>query len=140
MIIRHPQHPNHLSQDLDSISRTFLEHFALVRFSLNSCSRNRILLLSSHVCWIQNFELVPNSHSNHVHPKSKLPYNKKLHGTMQSRQRDQILWLLLTILSKYHCSCHSRPLLVLLVILAHVLVNSGLFGYSSYFCYLLIFT
>ena len=30
MIIRHPRHPNHLSQDLDSISRTFLEQFALV--------------------------------------------------------------------------------------------------------------
>ena len=30
MIIRHPRHPNHLSQDLDSISRTFLEQFVLV--------------------------------------------------------------------------------------------------------------
>ena len=30
MIIHHPRHPNHLSQDLDSISRTFLEQFALV--------------------------------------------------------------------------------------------------------------
>ena len=30
MIIRHPSHHNHLSQDLDSISRTFLEQFALV--------------------------------------------------------------------------------------------------------------
>ena len=30
MIISHPRHPNHLSQDLDSISRTFLEQFALV--------------------------------------------------------------------------------------------------------------
>ena len=28
--IRHPRHPNHLSQDLDWISRTFLEQFALV--------------------------------------------------------------------------------------------------------------
>ena len=26
----YPRHPNHLSQDLDSISRTFLEQFALV--------------------------------------------------------------------------------------------------------------
>ena len=30
MIFRHPSHPNHLSQDLDSILRTFLERFALV--------------------------------------------------------------------------------------------------------------
>ena len=30
MIIRHPRRPNHLSQDPDSISRTFLEQFALV--------------------------------------------------------------------------------------------------------------
>ena len=30
MIICHPRHPNHLSQDLNSISRTFLEQFALV--------------------------------------------------------------------------------------------------------------
>ena len=32
MIICHPRHPNHLSQDPDSISRTFLEQFALVLF------------------------------------------------------------------------------------------------------------
>ena len=30
MIIRHPRHTNHLSQDLNSISRTFLEQFAFV--------------------------------------------------------------------------------------------------------------
>ena len=30
MIICYPRHPNHLSQDLDSILRTFLEQFALV--------------------------------------------------------------------------------------------------------------
>ena len=30
MIIRHPRHLSHLSQDPDSISRTFLEQFALV--------------------------------------------------------------------------------------------------------------
>ena len=35
MIICHPRHPNHLFQDLDSISRTFLEQFALVKFFLN---------------------------------------------------------------------------------------------------------
>ena len=29
VIIRHPRHPNHLSKDPDSISRTFLEQFAL---------------------------------------------------------------------------------------------------------------
>ena len=30
MIVCHPRHPNHLSQDPDSISRTFLEQFVLV--------------------------------------------------------------------------------------------------------------
>ena len=30
MIIRLPRHPNYLSQDPESISRTFLEQFALV--------------------------------------------------------------------------------------------------------------
>ena len=30
MIIRHPRHPNHLSQDPDSILQTFLEQFVLV--------------------------------------------------------------------------------------------------------------
>ena len=32
MIIRHPHYPNHLSQDPDSISRTFLEQFDIVCF------------------------------------------------------------------------------------------------------------
>ena len=32
MVIPHPRHPNHLSQDRDSISRTFLEQFAHVEF------------------------------------------------------------------------------------------------------------
>ena len=31
MIIRRPRHPNHLSQDPDSISQTFLEQFVLVK-------------------------------------------------------------------------------------------------------------
>ena len=34
MIIRQPRHPNHLSQDPDSISLTFLEQFVLVHFIL----------------------------------------------------------------------------------------------------------
>ena len=38
MIIRHPHHPIHLSQDLDSISRTFLEQFALVCFQVRCMS------------------------------------------------------------------------------------------------------
>ena len=37
MIIRHPRHPNHLSQDLNSISRTFLEQFALVSIISFNC-------------------------------------------------------------------------------------------------------
>ena len=37
---RHPRHPNHLSQDKDSLSRTFLEQFALVHifhFRVDPC-------------------------------------------------------------------------------------------------------
>ena len=44
MIIRHPRHPNYLSQDLNSVLRTFLEQFALVyvycnlfQFRQNNC-------------------------------------------------------------------------------------------------------
>ena len=37
--------------------------------------------------------------------------------------------VILVILNKHHCSRHFRPLLVFLVILAHLLVNPGLFGY-----------
>ena len=40
-----------------------------------------------------------------------------------------IFLVILVILKKHHCSYHFRPLLVFLVILAHFLVNSGLFGY-----------
>ena len=36
IIIRHPPHPNHLSQDLNSISCTLLEQFALVPVSWGS--------------------------------------------------------------------------------------------------------
>ena len=37
IIIWHPHHPNHLSQDLNSISRTFLEQFALVSIISFNC-------------------------------------------------------------------------------------------------------
>ena len=51
---------------------------------------------------------------------------------------DQIFWLFLVILNKNHCSRHFRPLLVFLVILAHLLVNPGLFGYFWLFWLFLV--
>ena len=47
MIIRHPCHPNHLSQDPDSISRTFLEQFVLV-----SCIRSSPIQFMNHGSWL----------------------------------------------------------------------------------------
>ena len=46
--------------------------------------------------------------------------SKKTHfRNFQGMLEDQIFWLFLVVLSKYHCNCHIRPFLVFLVILAH---------------------
>ena len=46
--------------------------------------------------------------------------------------------VILVILKKHHCSRHFRPLLVFLVILAHLLGNPDLFGYFGYFWLFLV--
>ena len=46
--------------------------------------------------------------------------------------------VILVILNKHHCSRHFRPLLVFLVILAHLLVNPGLFGHFWLFLVILV--
>ena len=54
MTVRHPRHPSHLSQDLDSISLTFLEQFALV---FNNCQLLSAILMTDHlrhVCFHAN--------------------------------------------------------------------------------------
>ena len=58
MIIRHPRHPNHLSQDPDSISRTFLEQFAPVLFTPSLLSTKFYKICMIHNNKLQN--LIPN--------------------------------------------------------------------------------
>ena len=69
MIIRHPCHPNHLTQDLNSISRTFLEQFALVSRSGRGCILDSVFIfcitgcrlntskpsLTSNLCYTHSF-------------------------------------------------------------------------------------
>ena len=70
MITRHPRHPNHLSQDPDLISQTFLEQFAPVLFTPS--------LLSTKfykICMIHNNKL-QNMIQNHNLQRSCLEFSK----------------------------------------------------------------
>ena len=49
MITRHPRHPNHLSQDPDLISQTFLEQFVLVYLIWGLVWNPAFIIFLSHV-------------------------------------------------------------------------------------------
>ena len=63
---------------------------------------------------------------------------KRTFKIFKDMSADQIVWLFLVILSKYHCSRHFRPFFVFLVILAHFFISSCLFGYFGYYSLILV--
>ena len=70
MIIRYPCHPNHLSQDPDSISQTFLEQFAPVLFTPSLLSTK-----FDKICMIHNNKL-QNLIQNHNLQRRCLEFSK----------------------------------------------------------------